>query len=60
MKITIASHIAIKELFPQNNKAHEMKTRHSEKYTVIKAQTSRLMNSAVPAIQRMLNADENK
>ena len=49
-----------KELFPENKKAHDMKTRNPEKYTVLKAHTSRLMNSAVPAIQRMLNADENK
>ena len=49
-----------KELIPQNNKAHEMETRNSEKYTVLKAHTSKLMNSAVPAIQRMLNADEIK
>ena len=36
------------------------KSENSEKYTVLKAHTRRLMNSAVPAIQRMLNADENK
>ena len=48
-----------KELFPLNMKAHDMKTRHSEKYTVLKAHTNRLMNSTVPTIQRMLNAYEN-
>ena len=49
-----------KELFPLNMKAHDMKTRHTEKYTVLKAHTNRLMNSAVPAIQRILNYHANE
>ena len=49
-----------KELFPLNMKDHEMKTRQTEKYTVLKANTNRLMNSTVPAIQRILNSHENE
>ena len=35
----------------QNN----LNTRHSEKYVVTKAKTSRLANSAIPMMQRQLN-----
>ena len=49
-----------KELFPLNIKAHDMKTRQTEKYTVLKANTNRLMNSTVPAVQRILNSHENE
>ena len=49
-----------KELFPLNTKEHTMDTRYSEKYTVQKAHTSRLMNSTVPTIQRILNEQEQE
>ena len=49
-----------KELFPLNMKDHDMKTRQTEKYTVLSANTNRLMNSTVPAIQRILNSHENE
>ena len=44
-----------KELFPKNNKSHNMNTRIPEEYQVIKTNTERFKNSTVPYIQRMLN-----
>ena len=48
-----------KELFPLNNKNHSMTTRNHQKYEVLHAHTSRIMNSTVPYIQRLLNMEEN-
>ena len=43
-------------LFPQNRIS--LNTRHPEKYKVTKARTERLVNSAVPYMQRLLNAEK--
>ena len=42
-----------RDMFPLNPK--NVNTRHSEKYLVTKAKTSRLANSAIPSMQRQLN-----
>ena len=42
-----------KNMFPLN--PNTVNTRHSEKYMVTKARTSRLANSAIPSMQRLLN-----
>ena len=47
-----------KDLFPLNKNTHVMNSRYKEKYQVTHANTNRLMNSTVPYIQRMLNANE--
>ena len=49
-----------RELFPLNNNYHDMNTRNQEKYEEVKAHTSRLQNSTVPYIQRLLNRAENE
>ena len=49
-----------KYLFPLNENEHSMDTRHKEKYQVTKANTSRLYNSTIPYIQRLLNRNENQ
>ena len=49
-----------RELFPLNNNYHDINTRNQEKYEVVKAHTSRLQNSTVPYIQRLLNRAENE
>ena len=48
-----------KHLFPLNSKEHNMNLRKTEKYQVIKAHTSRLKNSTVPYIQRLLNEEDS-
>ena len=45
----------MKSLLTENEKLHEMKTRNREKFTVNHAKTSRLMNSPIIYMQRLLN-----
>ena len=47
---------ATKWMFPQNR--FTINTRHPEKFSVTKAKTERLANSAIPYMQRLLNADK--
>ena len=47
-----------RHLFPFKKKNHAMRTRNQEKYEVVHVHTSRLMNSTVPHIQRLLNIEE--
>ena len=42
-------------MFPKREKEHAMKARNEEKYHVQHAKTSRLKNSAIPYMQRLLN-----
>ena len=42
-------------LFVKNDKKHEMKTRYPESYIVNHANTSRLQNSPIIYMQRILN-----
>ena len=49
-----------RDLFPLNNKEHQMRTRNTEKYMVLHANTERLRNSTVPYIQRVLNTMQGK
>ena len=44
-----------KDMFPENTKAHEMLTRHEEKFKVEYAKTARFKNSAVIYMQNLLN-----
>ena len=46
---------ALSDLFPRKRKAHTMKTRKGDYYKQTYANTMRLQNSPVPAMQRMLN-----
>ena len=45
-------------LFPLSNKNHQMKTRNTEKYAVQFANTSRLQDSAIIYMQKLLNQDD--
>ena len=45
----------MKSLLFENEKLHDMKTRKSEKFFVNHANTSRLMNSPIIYMQRLLN-----
>ena len=45
----------MKSLLCENEKLHDMKTRKSEKFFVNHANTSRLMNSPIIYMQRLLN-----
>ena len=47
-------------LFPENDKIHKMKTRAVENYKVQHANTKRLYNSSIIAMQKMLNHDISK
>ena len=49
----------VKSLFPEKIKVHTMATRDEEHYQVKHANTGRLMKSAVPFMQRLLNLEEN-
>ena len=49
-----------RHLFPLKKINNAMRTRNQEKYEVVHAHTSRLMNSTVPHIQRLLNKEENE
>ena len=48
------------DLFPENDKTHRMKTRPVEKYRVQHANTERIKNSSIIAMQKMLNHDARK
>ena len=48
-------HDKLKELFPENDKTHGMKTRNPEKYKVQYANTDRLKNSSIIYMQNLLN-----
>ena len=48
-----------KDMFPINNKSHEMDTRITEKYEVQFALTNRLKDSPVIYMQKLLNQKEN-
>ena len=43
-------------IFPRNEKIHEMKTRDSEEFKVQFANTTRLKNSPIIYMQRLLNS----
>ena len=45
----------LKYLFPKNQKEHPMITRFQENYEVDNAHTTRLLNSPVVYMQRLLN-----
>ena len=45
----------MKDLFRENNKVHNMKTRFEEFYKIDHARTGRLMNSPIIYMQRLLN-----
>ena len=47
-----------KHMFPQNEKKHDMNTRHVEKYQVEYANTERKRNSPIIYMQKLLNANE--
>ena len=47
-----------KNMFPLNNKQHNMETRKEEKFKVQKANTDRLKNSAIIYMQNLLNMQE--
>ena len=47
-----------KQMFPLNNKLHNMETRNGEKYEVQKANTDRLKNSAMICMQNLLNMQQ--
>ena len=46
------------DMFPLNNKSHEMNTRVEDKYEVQFALTNRLKNSPIIYMQRLLNEHE--
>ena len=52
-------HPVAKEMFPLNSFS-EHSTRHQEKYKVQMARTSRLRDSSIPQMQRLLNSDALK
>ena len=45
------------KMFPLNPRTDTFNTRHKEKYFVTHANTSRLKNSAIPYMQRLLNCN---
>ena len=47
-----------KSIFPVREKTHNMNTREEESFNVNFAHTGRLMKSAIPYMQRILNKDE--
>ena len=47
----------MKALFPLNQKKHDMKSRKTLKYKVIKAKTERFKKSSVISMQKLLNKD---
>ena len=47
----------VSDIFPTNEKPHQMELRNSEKYAVKHANTERLKMSAIPYMQRLLNDD---
>ena len=47
-----------RDIFPENKKLHEMKTRKTEKFKVQHANTERLKKSSVIYMQNLLNENE--
>ena len=45
----------LKIMFPLNKKKHNMKMRKEKKYKILKANTKRLKQSALPYMRRLLN-----
>ena len=58
-KCVSSDNMRVKSLFPEKIKVHTMATRDEEHYQVKHANTGRLMKSAVPFMQRLLNLEEN-
>ena len=50
----------IDDLFPMNEKLHQMKTRVNDQYRVQFANTDRLKNSSIITMQKMLNEKKKK
>ena len=50
----------MKGLFPKKESAHTMQKRSPEYYKVVKSQTERFRNSAIPSMVRMLNDCQRK
>ena len=48
----------LKHMFPLNEKKHEMETRNKQKYKVQFANTTRLQNSPIIYMQKLLNDNE--
>ena len=61
LKFAMASlkHPEMSKMFPLND-AQNFNTRYREKYKVTQASTGRLKNSAIPFMQRLLNAEDQK
>ena len=53
-------HEKLKELFPRNERRHDMEKRDCEKYVVKKAMTERYRKSAIVSMQRLLNQSERE
>ena len=51
-------HDKLNDLFPVNNKEHQMVTRSSDKYKILHANTERLKNSSIITMQHLLNGDQ--
>jgi hypothetical protein len=51
-------HEKLQHMFPKHQKEHSMETRYNEVYKVQHANTSRLQNSAIIYMQKLLNDDE--
>ena len=57
--IKSVKHEKMKHLFKLNNKTHDMKTRHTEHFQVIKANTERFQKSSIIQMQLNLNREGN-
>ena len=53
-------HEKMKHFFQENKKIHNMETRHTDKFQVIKANTARFQNSTIIQMQHMMNRVEKK
>ena len=47
-----------KVMFPLNKTEHKMKMRKTKKYKILKANTKRLKQSALPYMRRLLNNEQ--
>ena len=52
--------VILSRMFPRNLRGHDMKKRSSECFKVKRGLTNRLRNSAIPYMQRLLNAKEKR
>ena len=50
----------LKNLFPLNKNDHKMKLRKQKKYKILKANTKRYKQSALPYMRRLLNDEDAK